>query len=441
MAGLLLLTVFLVFANGFFVAAEFALVKVRPTQLDVAEAEERAMAGVAKNIVHHLDSYLSATQLGITLTSLGLGWIGEPAVAALLEPAFHSLGLPDDLLHQVSFIVGFSIISFLHIVLGEVAPKSLAIARPVSTTLAVSWPMRVFHTVTYPALVVLSASSNLLLRLFGVEPANTHALAVDSDEFVRMAAQSAEAGHISTQEGEMVSKVFAFSARVAEEIMVPRHQVQGLDLEDELMPQLQEAMRRGHSRYPVYEGNLDRPLGILHLKDLLNQDWSKLDAAGLQARMRPLLLVPGTLAAEKVMRRMQRRRTHLALVVDERGTVAGLVTLEDALEELVGEIHDEYDQEDAEIETLGDGTYAFSGAVLLDEVVEILQVAEPESRAHTLQGWLMEELERLPESGDVVNLGHWSLRIAGLEGRTVRRVEASRTTPGSTPESDASESA
>ncbi|MEO0605854.1 MAG: CNNM domain-containing protein, partial [Myxococcota bacterium] len=204
MVGLLLLTVFLVFANGFFVAAEFALVKVRPTQLDVAEDEGRGMAPLAKNLVQHLDSYLSATQLGITLTSLGLGWIGEPAVATLLEPLFHELNVPDEVLHQVSFVVGFSVISFLHIVLGEVAPKSLAIARPVSTTLAVSPLMRFFHAVTFPALWVLSATSNGLLRLLGVEPANTHSLAVDSDEFVRMAVQSAEEGHITTHEGDLV---------------------------------------------------------------------------------------------------------------------------------------------------------------------------------------------------------------------------------------------
>ncbi|MEO0602746.1 MAG: transporter associated domain-containing protein, partial [Myxococcota bacterium] len=198
------------------------------------------------------------------------------------------------------------------------------------------------------------------------------------------------------------------------------------DLEDELLPQLDDAMRRGHSRYPVYEGNLDRPLGILHLKDLLNLDWSTLDASALQARMRPLLLLPGTLAAEKVMRRMQRRRTHLALVVDERGSVAGLVTLEDALEELVGEIHDEYDQEAAEIEARSDGSFAFMGSVLLPEVVDLLRVAGPESRAHTLQGWLMEVLERLPEEGDVVHLGGWSLSVRAMDGRSIRRVEAVR---------------
>jgi len=429
MIGWLLLTVFLVFANGFFVAAEFALVKVRPTQLDLAEADGSTIAPMAKSVVHHLDNYLSATQLGITLTSLGLGWIGEPAVAQLLEPLFHTLEVPEEYLHQVSFVVGFSLISFAHIVLGEVAPKSLAIARPVGTTLFVSWPMRVFHWLTWPALWVLSATSNALLRLVGIEPANTHALAVGSEEFVRMAVQSAKEGHISTQEGDLVSKVFAFSERVAEEIMVPRHQVRGIDLEDELLPQLVDAMRRGHSRYPVYEGNLDRPLGVLHLKDLLHRDWGALDATALQALMRPLLLVPGTLAAEKVMRRMQRRRSHLALVVDERGTVAGLVTLEDALEELVGEIHDEYDQEDAEIEARPDGTFGFSGSVLLPEVVDLLRVAGPESRAHTLQGWIMEVLERLPEEGDVVHLGDWSLTVSKIEGRTLERIEADREAP------------
>ena len=252
MAGLLLLTVILIFANGFFVAAEFALVKVRTTQLELRQAQGARLAGVARGLVEHLDGYLSATQLGITLTSLGLGWIGEPAVARALDPLFHALHLSEEASHTVSVVVGFSVISFLHIVLGEVAPKSLAIARPVGVSMAVAWPMRVFHWVFYPALIVLNASSNLILRLVGIQPASTHNLAVPGEELVRIVEEAAAGGTIAAHEGEMVSNVFAFSHRVAREIMVPRNRVRALDIDAELGPQIVDALEHGHSRYPVY---------------------------------------------------------------------------------------------------------------------------------------------------------------------------------------------
>ncbi|MCA9490240.1 MAG: HlyC/CorC family transporter, partial [Myxococcales bacterium] len=238
---LLLFTAFLIFANGFFVAAEFALVKVRSTQLEVEAERGNRMAGLARGLLDHLDSYLSATQLGITLTSLGLGWVGEPAVASALAPLFAMLEVPEHTTHQISLVVGFSAISFFHIVLGEVAPKSLAIARPVVTSSIVALPMRVFHWATYPFLIGLNASSNAVLRIVGVEPAGTHSLAVQGEELVRIVEESAAGGTISVGEGEMVSNVFAFSHRVAREIMVPRNRVDGVDLLEPIAPQLARA--------------------------------------------------------------------------------------------------------------------------------------------------------------------------------------------------------
>lgn len=424
MIGLLLLTVFLIFANGFFVAAEFALVKVRATQLEVAEAQGARLAPIARELVAHLDGYLSATQLGITLTSLGLGWIGEPAVAAALGPLLHALHVPEDLEHTISFVIGFSLISFLHIVLGEVAPKSIAIARPVGISMAVAWPMRVFHWVFYPALVVLNAASNQVLRLVGIEPAGTHSLAVHGDELVRIVEEAAAGGTISQGEGLMVSNVFAFSQRVAREIMVPRNRVLAIDLAGELPPQVAMALEHGHSRYPVYERELDRIVGMLHLKDLLVHDVHALDEAQIRAHLRPALFVPDTLPAEKLMRTMQRKRTHLAAVVDEHGGVAGVVSLEDALEELVGEIQDEYDEEELEPIRATDDGFVLLGGVALDVFCRTLGVKLPESDADTVQGWLMETLERLPAVGDEVPLEGWRVRVAEVVERAVTRIEA-----------------
>jgi len=428
MVGLLLLTVLLLLANGFFVAAEFALVKVRSTQLEVRAEEGARLAGLARSLVDHLDGYLSATQLGITLTSLGLGWIGEPAVSALLAPLLHALHVPADLEHQIAVAIGFTVISFAHIVIGEVAPKSLAIARPVSVSMAVAVPMRAFYLVFYPALVVLNASANLLLRMAGIEPANSHSLAVPEAELVRIAAESAADGQISEGQGQMLSKVFSFSHRQAHEIMVPRNRVHGIDLTEEIGPQLEEALELGHSRYPVSDGDLDAIVGLLHLKDLLRLDSDQRTADMLRAIARKPLFVPESLPAEKVMRRMQVRRTHLAIVVDEHGVVAGVVSLEDALEELVGEIQDEHDHETDEVRMTDTG-FELSGVLNVDELCAALEIPEPETEATTLQGYLMEKLERVPREGDHLELEGWRLVVRTMEARTVVQVDATRVVP------------
>lgn len=421
----LLATILLVFANGFFVAAEFALVKVRGTQLEVLEEDGNRLAGLAHSLVKHLDGYLSATQLGITLTSLGLGWIGEPAMARILEPVFHWAGLPEDMLHRTSVIVGFAVISFAHIVVGEVAPKSLAIAKPVGVSMAVSAPMRVFYVLFYPFLIVLNASSNLLLRMVGVEPAGTHSIAIAADELVRIAEQSAAGGQISAEQGAMVSNLFAFSERVAREIMVPRPRVHGIDLQADVRQELLTALEHGHSRYPVYEGDMDELVGVLHLKDLVQVEFSAVTADTLRGLARPPVLVPEQVRAEAVMRLMQSGRSHLAIVVDEHGAVSGVVSLEDALEELVGDIQDEYDHEDERVHATPDG-FELSGSLPLDELEEALEIDVSSEYSDTVQGLLMERLERLPRVGDSIAVEPWILHVRAVEGRAVTRVAAIR---------------
>ncbi len=423
MIALLFLTALLVVGNGFFVAAEFALVKVRATQLDAEVADGVSTAPLARSLVDHLDGYLSATQLGITLTSLGLGWIGEPAVSKLLEGPFHALGVPEELGHKISIVVGFSLISFLHIVVGEVAPKSLAIARPVGVSLAVARPMRLFYLAFYPALGVLNASSNFLLRLVGVEPAGTHDLAMDREELQRIVADSAAGGQISEGQGQMVSNVFAFSTRVAREIMVPRNRIRALNLMEPVAEQIPELVAMGHSRLPVYEGDLDRVVGVLHVKDLLGGGLEELSLDRVRAVAREPLFVPESLPAEALMRTMQLRRTHLAVVVDEHGGVCGVVSLEDALEELVGDIQDEYDQEPVQVQPLEEG-FALAGDVLLEDLQRLLEVDPIESQSDTLQGWLMEGLKRMPRPGDELPLGTWTIRVIDVEQRVVSRAEA-----------------
>ncbi|MBA2322072.1 MAG: HlyC/CorC family transporter [Deltaproteobacteria bacterium] len=428
MIGPLVLAALLIFANGFFVAAEFALVKVRASQLDVAISAGHRTARTARGLVDKLDGYLSATQLGITLASLALGWVGEPTVAAILVPLFHQLGISEDLAHKLAFAIGFTIISFLHIVVGEVAPKSLAIARPVGTAMFIATPMRAFYIVFYPALVILNASSNLLLRLVGIDMADTHQLAVPAEELRRIAEDSAAVGQITKGQGDLLSNVFTFSSRVAREIMVPRNKVLGLDLRLPREEVLKFALEADHTRYPVFDGDLDEIVGILHIKDVLVHIGDGAEIPDLRTLVRPPLFVPESMPAQRLLRTFQRQHTHLAVVLDEYGGVAGITTLEDALEELVGEIQDEYDEERNPVEETASG-YSVVGGMLLADVESLLSLSEIESESSTIAGYLMEQLERVPKVGDQVELDGWTIRVTQVERRAVERVELVRATP------------
>lgn len=427
---LLLLTLALVLGNGFFVAAEFALVKVRAQQLDVEIARGSPLAGLAKHLVDHLDSYLSAAQLGVTLSSLGLGWVGEPVVSGLLRPLFELADLPDPAARAISVVVGFAVLASLHVVVGEAAPKSLAVARPVGTSLVVALPLRAFHFVTRPILVVLDLAAKLLLRLVGIEPASTSNLAVQADELRQIAAQSVAGGALSTDQGEMLSNVFTFSDRVAHEIMVPRPKVHGIDLQAPLEESLAHALKAGHSRYPLFDGDLDHIVGVLHLKDLLPHAMDGTAPSDLRSLAREPLFVPGAMSAQRLLQTFQRRRTHLAIVLDEYGGVDGITTLEDVLEELVGDIQDEYDTEQSAIVETELG-YLVDGGTLVDEVAELVGVPWEvfDTDATTLAGYLMEQLERVPKLGDEVELpGGWRARVSLAAHRTAERVDLLRPT-------------
>ena len=425
LTGLLLLAVVLILANGFFVAAEFALVKVRASQLDVALANGNRSAGVARGLLDKIDAYLAATQLGITLASLALGWVGEPAAAAVLTPAFAAIGVPEEWSHKLSFAIGFSLISFLHIVVGESAPKGMAIARPVGTSMFVAAPLRIFYIVFYPALAVLNGCSNLLLRLVGIEPGDMHHLAVPAGELRRIAEDSAAGGQISKGQGDLLSNVFTFSSRVAREIMVPRNKVLGLDLSLPKDEVLRYALEADHTRYPAFEGDLDQILGILHIKDVLAYISDGAEIPDLRTIVRPPLYVPESMPAQRLLRTFQRQHTHLAVVLDEYGGVAGITTLEDALEELVGEIQDEYDEERAPVEETASG-YSVVGGMLLSEVESLLSTGDIASDSSTVAGYLMEKLERVPKVGDQVELDGWTIRVTQVERRAVERVELVR---------------
>jgi len=426
MVGLLLLAAALVLANAFFVAAEFALVRVRSTQLDLRASSGSHAAAMARGMTGRLGAYLSACQLGITLASLGLGWVGEPAVAALLRPLFEWLHVGPTLAHRIALAVGFTLISAVHIVVGEQAPKNLAILHAERTALFIAWPLRAAYLAFYPFLVLVNGASNALLRLLGVRLEPGHSIGVAPEELRQIAAKSAAEGQITAGESALLSKVFTFSDRVVREIMVPRQKVRGIDLRQPMAEALARALESGHSRYPLYAESLDGVVGVLHLKDLTRRLVGGEQAPPLPDLVRPPVFVPETLPAQRLLRTFQRRHSHMAFVLDEYGSVTGIVTIEDALEELVGEIQDEHDE--AEVPTVVEikGGYSIEGRALLVELEPLLGVPPFESESDTLAGYVMERLGRLGEVGDIVYIGPWRARIVEVQRRAIERIELTR---------------
>lgn len=411
----LALAIFLVALNGFFVAAEFALVKVRPTQ--ITPHAETLRGRMAQRMIDHLDAYLSATQLGITLASIGLGVVGEPAVNRLLQPAFALVpNMPDDATHSISLIVAFAIISIFHIVLGELAPKSLAIRRPEPTSLWVALPLWVFYWATYPGIWVLNLLANAFLRLFGIEPVG-HGELAHSEEEIRRLLASEQDTELSDPKRELLDNVFELSDRNARQVMVPRTEVVYLDDDAPIGTNLDRARQSGHTRFPLCEGDLDQLIGLVHIKDLfIAED----PPASLRDIARETFAVPETLPLDQLMTRMRHEHVHMAAVVDEYGGVAGIVTLENVLEEIVGEIQDEFDAEVPEFVRLDDGGYNVLGGMLIDDLEDELEIDIADGREEdTVAGIALSELGRTAEAGDTVEAGRLRLEVREVEGNRI----------------------
>jgi CBS domain containing-hemolysin-like protein len=412
----LLLAALLVFLNGFFVAAEFALVKVRPTQVDEHQHTQRGRT--TRHMIDHLDAYLSATQLGITLASLGLGWIGEPAVARLLQPVFAWLGLADDTVHTVSLVIGFTLISVLHIILGELAPKSIAIRKPVPTSLWISLPLFLFYKISFPAIYLLNAGANSLLRMVGIAPVTGHDLAHNEEELRRLLA-STQDSRLPEDKRELLDNIFELSHRVARQVMVPRGDVVYLDLHLTVEENLAIARESGHTRFPLCEGDLDTTTGLVHIKDLFRAGASPKDLRDVQ---RPIFFVPETLPLERLLRRMRGEHQHMAAILDEYGSVAGIVTLENVIEEIVGEIQDEFDAERPSLTKVSDNVYQVAGSILLEDLEAELELEISERDEDTIAGVVLSELGRRARVGDRVTVGPVDLEVLETSANRINTV-------------------
>jgi len=419
----LLVVIVLVLLNGFFVAAEFAIVKIRMTQVEALLAQGRTMARVAKGVVSRLDSYLSATQLGITLVSLGLGWVGEPAVHVFLRGSFRALGLSEEAAPLVSFAVAFSFITFLHIVVGELAPKSLAIQRAESTALAVAAPLAVFYRVSYPAIWLLDHSARILLKFFGIRPVPEHELGYSEEELRLVLSRSPEK-EISRFARNLALRALELRRRQVREIIIPRTRIVFLSTQATLAENLQIARDSGFTRFPLCEESLDRTIGMVHVKDILWKLQESPETVDLVALKREIILIPETLPLEKLLSRFLRGRSHMAFVLDEYGGTIGMVTLEDVLEELVGEIQDEFDQEVPPVVRVPGGgeEYLAEGFVPLYHLNAFCGLRLEGGGVDTLSGYLIKRLGRIPVQGEEVNLDGVQFVITKVGKRRIHQV-------------------
>ncbi|HEV2094046.1 MAG TPA: hemolysin family protein [Rubrobacter sp.] len=415
----LLAALVLVGLNAFFVAAEFALVRVRESRIVQLEQEGSARAGVVRETLRDLDSNLSVCQVGITVASLALGWVGEPAVSHLIEPVLASVGVGSDrVVTVVSVIIGFSVITYAHLVFGEQAPKYYSIQRAERVSLWISRPLNLFRLVFRPVVWVVNASTNFILRPWGIRLGEE--MEAHSEEELRiMISSSTASGVLEPEEREYLNNVFDFSDRVAREIMVPRPDIEALPF-DAPLPALAERAAFGrYTRYPVYEGDLDHVLGAVHIKDLFRSAAEEPDGFDIHALIRECLVVPETKPIEQILREFQKRKLQMAIVIDEWGSVEGLITIEDILEEIVGEIQDEFDEGEAAIEQISEDLFAVDGRIPITEVNEHFNLDLPHEDFDTIGGFILGSLGRPPEVGDTVEAEGATMNVKSVDGPRV----------------------
>lgn len=420
----------LVLANGFFVATEFAIVAVRRSRLDQLAQEGRAGAAAGKAVVDHLDAYIAATQFGITLASLALGWIGEPALAHMLEPALALAmgGLAPAAAHGVAIGVAFGLITGLHIVIGELAPKGLALQRPEITTLWVARPIQIFHAVFKWPVTALNAVGNGTLRLFGLEPTSGHEMVHSVEELRLLVTGMQEAGVVDVAEARIARRAFAFGELTAASLMTPRTEIEAVPLALTIEELLRVAETTHRNRLPVYEGSLDNVIGILYVRELFKHRHTTPEAFALRSLIRPPMFVPETKRAAELLEDMRTQRYHIAVVADEYGGTAGIVTLRDLLDALVGPIDDaplSAMSAPAEEMRQADGALLLDGLMRVEEFEELVGIRlddEPHEQIDTLGGLFPAILGRIPEIGEEIRVKGRTLRVEARDGLRVATI-------------------
>ncbi|MEF7560438.1 hemolysin family protein [Bacillus thuringiensis] len=421
----LLMVAILIGLTAFFVAVEFAIIKVRSSRIDQLVSEKRRGALAAKKVTSNLDEYLSACQLGITITALGLGWLGEPTIKHLLEPLFLKLNLSPAIASTVSFIIAFAVITFLHVVIGELAPKTFAIQRAEQVSLLLSKPLIYFYRIMYPFIWALNGSARLVTGLFGLHPASEHEVAHSEEELRLILSESYESGEINQREFKYVNNIFEFDNRVAKEIMVPRTEIVGLYEDEPFETHIKIIAQEKYTRYPVFGEDKDEIIGMVNVKDLFIRymDGNRDEECSITPYTRPVIEVLENIPIHDLLLQMQRKHIPLAVLYDEYGGTAGIVTLEDILEEIVGEIRDEYDEDEhPPVEHISEGCKIVEGKVLISEVNDLFGIHLNAHDVDTIGGWIMVQKQIVAE-GDIIEEHGFSFKVLEKDMHQIKRVE------------------
>jgi CBS domain containing-hemolysin-like protein len=425
----LVAVVILVLLNGFFVAAEFSLVSVRQTRITELVESGNARAETVQKALKNPDRVIAATQLGITLASLGLGWIGEPALSHLIEPLLDLFPaeLRPGLSHSLSSGLAFAIITFLHVVVGELAPKSIALQDPENTSMVVAAPTLWSERLFKPFIWALNGTGNALLRLVGVKPASGHELVHSVEELKMLVTASTKEGVVAEQESELLHAIFDFGDLLVRQVMIPRTEIIAVEADlplNEILPLITEST---YTKIPVYDDDLDNLLGIVHVKDLLRmmqeQDWQ---SSTVRSLVREALYVPETLLVSALLRELRDNRQHIAIILDEFGGTAGLVTLEDLMEEIVGEVSDPFDTFTPEIEALEDGSYMIDGMCLMEDVNHALDLDLHDPAYDTIAGYTLGKLGRIPKVKDKIDSEEVTIEVEAMDGLRIDRLRLTR---------------
>jgi len=420
----LIIIAILIALTGFFVAVEFAIVKVRGTRIDQLIKEENSRATTAKHVVTRLDEYLSACQLGITVTALGLGWLGEPTVSKLLQPLFHFLQLNKSVGHILSIVLAFVLVTFINVVVGELVPKSFAIQKAETIILLFAKPMIVFYKLFYPFIWVLNHSSRMLVGSFGLKPAGGTELAHSEEELRIILSESFQSGEINESELTYVNNVFDFNNRIAKEIMVPRTEIVCISVDDHPDNILSLIKEQKYTRYPVINGDKDNIIGIVNIKDILTSHIQReIVNKSITPFIKPVISVIETIPIQQLLLKLQKERTHMAILLDEFGGTAGLVTVEDIIEEIVGDIRDEFDSDEIpEVRKVTDEHYIVSGKVLIDTVNDLLGTSISNKDLDTIGGWFL-YIRFDAAVGDSIEIEGYSFKIKEMEEHHILYIE------------------
>ncbi len=423
----ILVVIFLVGANAFFVAAEFAIVKVRSAQLQPLAEKNNPGAKAAIKLLGKMDSYLSACQVGITMTSLGLGWVGEPVTAALLSPVFLLFGLSDpQTIHTLSIVIGFIFLTFLHITLGEQAPKMLAIKHARSTSVIISIPLNIFFIVFKPVVWTLNKAANLVLRIIGIQQVSESEWISSEEELRLLISEGRKSGAIDQTEHQLIEKIFEFNDKQAREIMIPRNHMVAINLEDPREKIFQVVTEEGYSRLPVYKETIDNIVGVIYTKDLISAAEHR-ELIMLQDIIRPAFFAASTKQIGNLLKEMQRNKVHMAILVDEYGGVEGLITMEDILEEIVGEIQDEYDAEVKEVIDEKSGTFLVNPMISIEKFNDRFKTGIPEDPDYqTLGGFLQKVTGHIPEVYEKIEYNGLSCTVLKKSGNRILQVRVQK---------------